>query len=226
MTQVSLISKDGFSVLNNINPLFPVGSFNIFATLSSLQAANSTSAGTVWLRCNGASYNKSDYPILWEVLANAGGSLTTSTTFNTPNLQSRFLVGDAMPNTGAVNTNLAVLISAFNSNTSLTAGNSGSMIHSHNTGNVYADHAHNWGNAHNDGNPSATGVGSGNVTNASGQSHNHTTSVGGGTSGINQNHQHAVGNSSINLDHAHNASHSHSYSTPAYIEFIFAIKAK
>lgn len=226
MTTVSLKAKDGFSVVNNVNPLFSIGSLNIFATLSALTAANSTSEGTVWLRCNGATFNKTDYPLLWQVLANAGGSLTTSTTFNVPNLQSRFLVGDTMSNTSGVNTNVAVLIAAFNSNFALTVGNSGDMTHYHNTGNVSADHQHNWGNAHNDGNPTNVTGGSGNVTNAAGQSHNHTTTVGGATSGIRENHQHGTNNSSSGYDHVHNLNHGHSYSTPPYVEFIFGIKAK
>lgn len=226
MTTVSLKAKDGFTIVNNVNPFFHVGSLNIFATLSSLTDANSTSEGTVWLRCNGTTYNRTDYPLLWQVLANAGGSLTTSTTFNVPNLQSRFLVGDTMSNTSGVNTNVAVLIAAFNSNAGLTTGNSGDMTHYHNTGDILQNHQHNWGNAHNDGNPTNTVVGSGNVTNSSGQSHNHTTTVGGQTGNVNTGHLHGTNNSSSGYDHSHSLNHTHAYSPPPYVEFIFAVKAK
>jgi hypothetical protein len=227
MTRLSLRSKDGFSVGNNVNPLFKVGDLNIFVVLNAFNQANNSTEGIVWLRCNGATYNRSDYPLLWQVLANAGGSLTTSTTFNVPNLQSRFLVGDStMSNTSGVNTNTAVLVAGFNSNTALTTGNSGDMTHYHNTGDISLNHQHNWGNAHNDGNPTNVAGGSGNVTNAAGQSHNHTTTVGGATGNVNTGHLHGTNNSSSGYDHSHSLNHSHAYSPPPYVEFIFGIKAR
>jgi microcystin-dependent protein len=225
MTKHPLKSKSNLSVGSNVNPLLPIGSIIGFFNVAALTSQNSKGLGNIWLRCNGATYNRADYPKLWAILQNANSSLhgNGTSTFTVPNLQDTFLEAaswsTASNSTAGQKTN-----SSFPSHTG-SSGNSGSMLHYHNSGNESVNHQHNWGNSHNDGNPSNRVGGSWANINTSGQSHNHTISVGGATSGVYAWHTHGFGNSDVNLDHSHGINHSHTFEPPVHYNMIFGIKA-
>lgn len=225
MPKYPLKSNQNLTIDNNVNPLLPVGSIIAFYSTTELNSQNSKGIGNIWLRCNGQSYNRSDYPKLWAILQNANSSLhgNGTTTFTVPNLDSTFL--EAADWTTPLNSTAGTIVSSAFDSFSGSSGNSGSMLHYHNTGNESDNHQHNWGNSHGDGNPSNTVGGSWANINASGQSHNHTISVSGATSGVYAWHTHGLGNSHITMDHSHGINHSHTMDVPVHYNVIFGIKA-
>lgn len=191
-------------------------------------------AGTVapsgWLVCDGSAVSRTTYSALWTALGTTSsvwGQGNGSTTFNLPNMVSRFPYGG---NTGATSTTITLSAntdhghnatagnqSANHSHTITSNSGNQSAAHNHSisssAGNVNADHTHNWGNntgyvsnghTHNYtdyyGNSGGAGT---KTTNDINQNHYHYVS--GTTSGISTNHQHAItsnaGNESANHSH-------------------------
>lgn len=203
MTVNNLSVSTGLSAGSTDLGHIPVGTMMMYA------------GGTIpvgWLECNGQS--TSAYPQLASIVG-----------ANVPNINTRFVRGQSnVVNTASSGNNNTFNSSAatfgYYANTTVT-GNAYTS-HYHGTGYTGENHQHNWGNTHGDTNPTNVARGGNNVINSSGQSHNHNTAVGGGTSGVYAWHNHGNVNYS-NANHEHTAGHTHSMGL-SYLSFRCIIK--
>ena len=115
---------------------YPVGAVLPFAGLTPADG---------WLLCDGAAYDKSDYPVLYEVIGDLYNTSATGDTFNVPDLRERFVEGAGTGNYD-VGKNVAPSIPSHShsfSGTAVNSTSSGSHTHTRNTlnftGNAYCD---------------------------------------------------------------------------------------
>jgi hypothetical protein len=203
MTINNLSVSTGVSSGNTELAHIPVGTMMMYA---------GGSIPNGWLECNGQS--TSGYTAL--------AALVGATV---PNINTRFVRGQenatSSSSPGNNNTfNSGGATFGYYANTS-TTGNAWSS-HYHGTGNTGENHQHNWGNTHGDGNPSNAARGGNNVINSSGQSHNHSTAVGGATGNVYAWHSHG----NVNFGggtHEHTQSHTHTMGLN-YLSFRCIIK--
>lgn len=172
----------GIDIDNNIDAYIPVG--GIIPTLIA------TPIPEGWLACNGDAISRTTYSDLWTVLSGGTGSSpygngNGSTTFNLPNLNTRYPLGTTTVGSRGATTNTAV---AANTGTTNAVG----LDHSHNTSDIAYNHYHNWGNYHTSGGPNNLAMNTGSGVNASGQGHIHGITVGGGTGLVFSGHVHGT----------------------------------
>jgi microcystin-dependent protein len=224
MSDKNLQARVGVGTPNSLMGQVPIGTIILYA-------------GAVipdgWLECNGQVAPTTTYQFLGTILdAQYGGSVGNSLV---PNLNAKYIRG-AQNSTNTIGaTSNSITSGAAVSNEAY--GNSGGartnntyLAHTHSTGYEDREHAHNWGNAHTGTNPSNLAMGTGNVSNSTGQSHNHSTSVGGGTSNIvnalPNSYWHFHGNTSdAATNHEHTGSHTHTTTSLTSQAFRYIIKS-
>lgn len=223
MSDRNLKTKIGVGTPTSILSHVPVGTIMLYA---------GATIPTGWLECNGQSISATTYPALSNLITTSyGGTLSNP---NVPNLDAKYVRG-AQNSTNTIGaTSNSVTSGGAVSNEAY--GNSGSprtnnayLAHTHGTDYENLEHAHNWGNAHGGTNPSNLAMGTGNVTNSSGQSHNHSTYVGGGTSNIvnalPNSYWHFHGNTSdAGSNHEHSLAHTHNTVSLTSQSFRYIIK--
>lgn len=129
----------------DVNAAIPIGSITMFG---------GAAAPTEYLICDGTAVSRTTYAGLFAVIGIAFGAGNGTTTFNLPNLKSRFPIGldaavggnDAIGETGGVATN------------ALTTAELPAHTHTGTTGNQSAQHAHNLDIQYRDDMAAATGA--------------------------------------------------------------------
>lgn len=179
---VSLKVDLGIDAGDNINAHIPVGA--IVPTLIATPIPDG------WLACNGLAISRSTYSDLWTALSGGSGSSPYgngdgSTTFNVPNLSSRYPLGTTTVGSRGATANTAV--SASSSSTDAVG-----LDHSHNTSDIAYNHYHNWGNYHVSGGPNNLAMNTGTGTNMARNTHVHGITVGGGTGLVSSGHGHGT----------------------------------
>jgi microcystin-dependent protein len=223
MADKNLKAKVGIGTSNSIMGHVPVGTIILYA---------GASIPNGWLECNGQTAASATYPALAAFLGtNYGGTVSSPLV---PNLNAKYVRGaqNSSNTIGATSNSITSGDAVSNE----TYGNSGGartsntyLAHTHSTGYEDREHAHSWGNSHTGSNPTNLAMGTGNVTNSTGQSHNHVTSVGGGTSNIvnalPNSYWHFHGNTSdAATNHEHTGGHTHTTTSLTSQAFRYIIK--
>jgi|TARA_R100000455_G_C6272805_1_gene129858 microcystin-dependent protein len=135
---------------------------------------------TGWVECNGAAISRTTYAALFAVIGTTYGAGNGSTTFNVPNTQDRYIMGDLSGDRGSETG--PFLANHTHTTGTFNTGNQTNHTHLATSGNSNSPHSHNENNA--------------GAVNAP---HNHNAAV---TAG-NMPHSHN-GNTSNNGSHKHN----------------------